>query len=109
LREALGKLQLNDASLTYEPETSLALGFGFRCGFLGLLHMDIIEERLEREYNLALITTAPTVVYRVKMKDGTTMDIDNPSQLPPPEKLTPLPSLSLRQPFWYRGSIWVMC
>jgi len=113
LREALGKLQLNDASLTYEPETSLALGFGFRCGFLGLLHMDIIEERLEREYNLALITTAPTVVYRVKMKDSTTVDIDNPSQLPPPEKIDaiaePVIAATILVPREYLGDVLTLC
>jgi GTP-binding protein LepA len=82
LREALEKLRLNDASFSYEPETSLALGFGFRCGFLGLLHMDIIKERLEREYGLALISTAPTVVYRVTTQNGKVETIDNPSKLP---------------------------
>lgn len=82
LKEALQKLQLNDSSITFEPETSTALGFGFRCGFLGLLHMDIIQERLEREYNLDLLTTAPSVIYRVKKHDGAVIEIDNPSLLP---------------------------
>jgi len=87
LRDALGKLRLNDSSFTYEPETSLALGFGFRCGFLGLLHMEIIQERLEREYELHLISTAPTVVYRVTLKNGETVLIDNPAKLPEPQKI----------------------
>src|SRR5204863_10065731 len=82
LRDALEKLHLNDSSLRYEPESSQALGFGFRCGFLGLLHLDIVQERLEREYGMALITTAPTVVYQVALKDGTVIQIENPSKLP---------------------------
>jgi GTP-binding protein LepA len=82
LREALGKLQINDSALCYEPEQSSAMGFGFRCGFLGLLHMEIVQERLEREYNLGLITTAPSVVYKVFLNDGTVLDIANPAALP---------------------------
>ena len=87
LKDALEKLQLNDASLLFEPETSIALGFGFRCGFLGLLHMDVIQERLEREYNLTLITTAPSVIYKVYKTDGEVLDIDNPSKLPTPQEI----------------------
>ena len=84
LRDALEKLQLNDASLTFEPETSVALGFGFRCGFLGMLHMEIIQERLEREFNLDLVTTLPSVIYHVYKSDGTMVKVDNPPQLPRP-------------------------
>ncbi|MEK6577465.1 MAG: translation elongation factor 4, partial [Nitrospirota bacterium] len=88
LRDALDKLRLNDSSFTHDPETSLALGFGFRCGFLGLLHMEIIQERLEREYNLNLISTAPTVVYSITTNDGAVVYIDNPYKLPPPNKIS---------------------
>ena len=87
LRDALEKLQLNDAALEYEAETSLALGFGFRCGFLGLLHMDVIQERLEREYNLTLITTAPSVNYKVYKRNGEMLEVDNPAKLPPPTEI----------------------
>ena len=87
LREALEKLRLNDASLQFEPENSPALGFGFRCGFLGLLHMEIVQERLEREYDMDLITTAPTVVYELLMKNGEVVQIENPSRLPEPSRV----------------------
>ncbi len=108
-REALAKLTLNDASLFYEPENSEALGFGFRCGFLGMLHMEIIQERLEREYELELITTAPTVVHQVVMKSGEVLDIDNPSRLPEPNKIEetrePIVSCNILVPKDYVGSI----
>ena len=94
LKEALGKLQLNDAALSFEPENSNALGFGFRCGFLGLLHMEIIQERLEREYNIALIATAPSVVYEVLTEDGELLQIDNPQNLPNPQDIA-----SMSEPF----------
>ena len=94
LREALERLQLNDASLQFEPETSQALGFGFRCGFLGLLHMDVIQERLEREFNLDLIMTAPSVIYHVNTTDGETMEVANPSEFPDPTRIE-----SIEEPF----------
>jgi GTP-binding protein LepA len=113
LRAALDKLSLNDCSFTYEPETSVALGFGFRCGYLGLLHMEIIQERLEREFQLSLITTAPTVVYRINMKDGSTVSIDNPSQLPPSgdyESIEePIATVTIHTPRDYLGIILTLC
>ncbi len=113
LREALEKLQLNDASFTWEPETSEALGFGFRCGFLGLLHMEIIQERLEREYDLELITTAPNVVYRAVMKDGTEMVVHKPSDLPDPgrfdELKEPYVRAAIHCPAEHVGSIMALC
>src|SRR5690606_17903134 len=90
LRESLEKLVLNDSSLSYEPESSAALGFGFRCGFLGLLHMEIVQERLEREFNLNLITTAPTVVYKVVKTDGTELTLENPADMPDPTQIETL-------------------
>ena len=113
LRDALAKLQLNDSSLRYEPETSQALGFGFRCGFLGLLHMDIVQERLEREYDVELITTAPTVVYQVKSRDGTVTDIDNPSKLPDPSRIEeirePIIRATIIMPQEYVGPVITLC
>jgi len=113
LREALEKLQLNDASLVFEPETSIALGFGFRCGFLGLLHMEIIEERLEREFNLDLITTAPSVIYKVDLKNGETVNIDNPSKFPSPDEIAdayePMMKASIITPTEYIGGIMDLC
>ncbi|HEX4781229.1 MAG TPA: translation elongation factor 4 [Usitatibacter sp.] len=113
LRDALAKLQLNDSSLRYEPETSQALGFGFRCGFLGLLHMDIVQERLEREYDVELITTAPTVVYQVKTRDGTVTDIDNPSKLPDPSRIEeirePIIRATILMPQEYVGPVITLC
>ncbi|MFN7751786.1 MAG: translation elongation factor 4 [Pseudomonadota bacterium] len=113
LRDALEKLHLNDASLRYEPETSQALGFGFRCGFLGLLHMEIVQERLEREYDIDLITTAPTVVYRVVMRTGETIEIENPSRLPEASKiqdiLEPLIKATIIVPQDYVGPVMTLC
>ena len=113
LRDALDKLVLNDASLSFEPETSAALGFGFRCGFLGLLHMEIIQERLEREYNLDLITTAPSVIYKVNLADGTTHMIDNPSNYPDPAIITsaeePIVKADIYTPPEFVGSIMELC
>ena len=113
LREALEKLQLNDASLSYEPETSIALGFGFRCGFLGLLHMEIIQERLEREYNLDLVTTAPSVVYRITRTDGSVVLIDNPTNYPDPATIQqaeePIAEAHIYSPTDYVGSIMELC
>ena len=113
LRDALEKLQLNDASLVFEPETSVALGFGFRCGFLGLLHMEIIEERLEREFNLDLITTAPSVIYKVKLKNGETVLVDNPSMFPTPDEIDtsyePIMKATVITPTEYVGGIMDLC
>jgi GTP-binding protein LepA len=113
LRDALEKLHLNDSSLRYEPESSQALGFGFRCGFLGLLHLDIVQERLEREYNMNLITTAPTVVYQVLAKDGVVIEIENPSKLPDPAKIEeirePIITASILVPQDYVGPVITLC
>lgn len=113
LRAALEKLQLNDASLQFEPETSQALGFGFRCGFLGLLHLDIVQERLEREYDMDLITTAPTVVYQVALRDGTVVEIENPSKMPELSKIEeirePIITTTILVPEEYVGAVISLC
>src|SRR5215831_10049378 len=113
LRDALQKLRLNDASLRYEPEVSQALGFGFRCGFLGLLHMDIVQERLEREYDMDLITTAPTVVYQVLLRDGSLIDIENPSKLPDLSRVAeirePIIVTTILVPQEYVGAVLTLC
>ncbi|SAK42018.1 translation elongation factor 4 [Caballeronia ptereochthonis] len=113
LRESLEKLKLNDASLQYEPEVSQALGFGFRCGFLGLLHMEIVQERLEREFDMDLITTAPTVIYEVEQRDGTTISVENPAKMPEPSKIEevrePIVTVNLYMPQEYVGSVITLC
>ncbi|MGI6425296.1 MAG: translation elongation factor 4 [Tepidanaerobacteraceae bacterium] len=113
LKEALGKLQLSDASLFFEPETSAALGFGFRCGFLGLLHMDVVQERLEREYNLNLITTAPSVIFKITKTDGTQIDVDNPTNFPDPAEIQyieePFVTASIMMPTEYVGTVMDLC
>jgi len=113
LREALQKLRLNDASFTYEPETSGALGFGFRCGFLGLLHLEIIRERLEREFDLSLIATSPSVAYQVHQTDGSVVEIDNPSEMPSPQEIDhidePFLTCTLLSPSTYTGTLMELC
>jgi GTP-binding protein LepA len=113
LRDSLEKLKLNDAALQFEPEVSQALGFGFRCGFLGLLHMEIVQERLEREFDMDLITTAPTVIYEVKLRDGTVLMVDNPSKMPDPSKIEeirePIVNVNLYMPQEYVGSVITLC
>jgi GTP-binding protein LepA len=113
LRDALGKLKLNDAAFTYEPESSTALGFGFRCGYLGLLHMEIVQERLEREYNLSLITTAPSVVYRITDSQGGVLYVDNPAKLPPVQKIAkfeePILTCNIHVPNDYLGAVLKLC
>lgn len=113
LRDALEKLQLNDASLIFEPETSVALGFGFRCGFLGLLHMEVIQERLEREYNLDLITTAPSVIYKIMKTDGELIELTNPTNMPSPNEIDymeePIVNASLICPSEYIGAVMDLC
>ena len=113
LRDSLEKLKLNDASLQFEPEVSQALGFGFRCGFLGLLHMEIVQERLEREFDMDLITTAPTVIYEIVMRDGTVVMVDNPSKMPDVAKIEeirePIVTVNLYMPQEYVGSVITLC
>jgi GTP-binding protein LepA len=113
LRDSLEKLKLNDAALQYEPEVSQALGFGFRCGFLGLLHMEIVQERLEREFDMDLITTAPTVVYEVLLRDGSLLKVDNPSKMPDPSRIEevrePIVTINLYMPQEYVGSVITLC
>jgi len=113
LRDSLEKLKLNDAALQYEPEVSQALGFGFRCGFLGLLHMEIVQERLEREFDMDLITTAPTVIYEVVLRDGTILMVDNPSKMPDPSKIEeirePIVTVNLYMPQEYVGAVITLC
>ena len=113
LKEALARLNLNDASLVFEPESSAALGFGFRCGFLGLLHMEIVQERLEREFNLSLITTAPTVEYRVRLRSGEVITIDNPEMLPDASQIDaieePRTKATILVPSAYVGAIMELC
>ena len=113
LREALEKLRLNDSSLFFEPETSTALGFGFRCGFLGLLHMEIVQERLEREFDMDLVTTAPGVLYRVTTTDGTVHEIDSPAKLPDPGRITkleePVITATILTPSEFVGGILQLC
>ena len=113
LRDSLDKLKLNDASFTFEPETSGALGFGFRCGFLGLLHMEIVRERLEREFDLRLIATAPSVEYRAFLTDGTELDVDNPTELPDASRIDhidePLLSATILTPTEYTGTVMELC
>ncbi|MES2832240.1 MAG: translation elongation factor 4 [Pseudomonadota bacterium] len=113
LRDSLEKLKLNDAALQYEPEVSQALGFGFRCGFLGLLHMEIVQERLEREFDMDLITTAPTVIYEVVLRDGTVLMVDNPSKMPDPSKIEeirePIVTVNLYMPQEYVGAVITLC
>ena len=113
LRDSLEKLKLNDAALQYEPEVSQALGFGFRCGFLGLLHMEIVQERLEREFDMDLITTAPTVIYEVVQRDGTLLMVDNPSKMPDPSKIEeirePIVTVNLYMPQEYVGAVITLC
>jgi GTP-binding protein LepA len=113
LRDALEKLQLNDAALSFAPETSAALGFGFRCGFLGLLHMEVVQERLEREYGLDLIMTAPSVIYRIRLTDGSTVEIDNPTNYPDPSRIAeadePVADAHIYTPKQYVGGIMELC
>ena len=112
-RDALKKLKLNDSALHFEPEVSTALGFGFRCGFLGLLHMDIVQERLEREYDLDLITSAPTVIYEVLLTDGSVVNVDNPTKLPPQDRIAelrePIITANILVPPDHVGAVLTLC
>ena len=113
LRDALEKLQLNDAAFTFEAETSAALGFGFRCGFLGLLHMEILQERLEREFNIDLVTTAPSVIYNIKLTSGEMISIDNPTNYPSPATIEyaeePIVNAFIFTPSEYVGAVMELC
>lgn len=109
LRDSLSKLRLNDASFHYEAETSAALGFGFRCGFLGLLHLEIIQERLSREFDLDLIATAPSVVYHITLTNGKEEELHNPADMPDLSQIERIDEPWIKRPSWCRMNIWVLC